>query len=302
MLTNFFRVFKFGWQEFLRNVGISLGTIFIMFIALSLVAGTLFFKGISESLITTLKEKIDISVYFKPDTKEEDIFKTREKLENFPEVEEVDYVSREKALEIFKEKHKDDPQIMEALNEIGNNPLPASLNIKASSAQSYAAISNFLEKGEFKNLVDKVNYKQNKLIIEKLFSILSTVKKGGLVTNLLLILIAVVVTLNTIRLAIYAKKREIEIMKLVGATDGFVRGPFLVQGIIVGFIAALITLLITFGLCYGFDAKIKAVASEISIFNIFISNFWILLLIQLAAGIGLGIISSFIAIRKYLKI
>jgi len=302
MLTNFFRVFKFGWQEFLRNVGISLGTIFIMFIALSLVAGTLFFKGISESLITTLKEKIDISVYFKPDTKEEDIFKTREKLENFPEVEEVDYVSREKALEIFKEKHKDDPQIMEALNEIGNNPLPASLNIKASSAQSYAAISNFLEKGEFKNLVDKVNYKQNKLIIEKLFSILSTVKKGGLVTNLLLILIAVVVTLNTIRLAIYAKKREIEIMKLVGATDGFVRGPFLVQGLLLGLFAGFFSFMVFYVINLLFPSQGSLIFAELGFLNFFEKNILLFLLIQVGGGIVLGAVSSLVAVQRYLKV
>lgn len=302
MLTNFFRVFKFGWQEFLRNVGISLGTIFIMFIALSLVAGTLFFKGISESLITTLKEKIDISVYFKPDTKEEDIFKTREKLENFPEVEEVEYVSREKALEIFKEKHKDDPQIMEALNEIGNNPLPASLNIKASSAQSYAAISNFLEKGEFKNLVDKVNYKQNKLIIEKLFSILSTVKKGGLVTNLLLILIAVVVTLNTIRLAIYAKKREIEIMKLVGATDGFVRGPFLVQGLLLGLFAGFFSFMVFYVINLLFPSQGSLIFAELGFLNFFEKNILLFLLIQVGGGIVLGAVSSLVAVQRYLKV
>ena len=302
MLTNFFRVFKFGWQEFLRNVGISLGTIFIMFIALSLVAGTLFFKGISESLITTLKEKIDISVYFKPDTKEEDIFKTREKLENFPEVEEVEYVSREKALEIFKEKHKDDPQIMEALNEIGNNPLPASLNIKASSAQSYAAISNFLEKGEFKNLVDKVNYKQNKLIIEKLFSILSTVKKGGLVTNLLLILIAVVVTLNTIRLAIYAKKREIEIMKLVGATDGFVRGPFLVQGLFLGLFAGFFSFMVFYVINLLFPSQGSLIFAELGFLNFFEKNILLFLLIQVGGGIVLGAVSSLVAVQRYLKV
>jgi len=302
MLTNFFRVFKFGWQEFLRNVGISLGTIFIMFIALSLVAGTLFFKGISESLITTLKEKIDISVYFKPDTKEEDIFKTREKLENFPEVEEVDYVSREKALEIFKEKHKNDPQIMEALNEIGNNPLPASLNIKASSAQSYAAISNFLEKGEFKNLVDKVNYKQNKLIIEKLFSILSTVKKGGLVTNLLLILIAVVVTLNTIRLAIYAKKREIEIMKLVGATDGFVRGPFLVQGLLLGLFAGFFSFMVFYVINLLFPSQGSLIFAELGFLNFFEKNILLFLLIQVGGGIVLGAVSSLVAVQRYLKV
>jgi len=302
MLTNFLRVFKFGWQEFLRNIGISVGTIFIMFIALSLLAGTLFLKGISESLITTLKEKIDISVYFKSTTQEGDIFKAKEKLENFPEVEEIDYISREKALEAFKEKHKNDPQIMDALNEIGNNPLPASLNVRASSAQSYAAISNFLEKGEFKNLVEKVNYRQNRLIIEKLFSISALIKKGGLAISLFLIFIAVVVTLNTIRLAIYAKRKEIEIMKLVGATDGFVRGPFLIQGILLGLFAGFLSFMVFYGVDILFPSEGSLIFAELGFSNFFGKNILLFLLIQIGGGIILGAISSLVAIQKYLKI
>ncbi|PJC47893.1 MAG: hypothetical protein CO034_00955 [Parcubacteria group bacterium CG_4_9_14_0_2_um_filter_35_11] len=302
MLTNFLRVFKFGWQEFLRNIGISVGTIFIMFIALSLLAGTLFLKGISESLITTLKEKIDISVYFKSTTQEGDIFKAKEKLENFPEVEEIDYISREKALEAFKEKHKNDPQIMDALNEIGNNPLPASLNVRASSAQSYAAISNFFEKGEFKNLVEKVNYRQNRLIIEKLFSISALIKKGGLAISLFLIFIAVVVTLNTIRLAIYAKRKEIEIMKLVGATDGFVRGPFLIQGILLGLFAGFLSFMVFYGVDILFPSEGSLIFAELGFSNFFGKNILLFLLIQIGGGIILGAISSLVAIQKYLKI
>lgn len=302
MLTNFFRVFKLGWQDFLRNMGISLGTVFIMFIALSLLAGTLFLKGISESLISTLKEKIDISVYFKSTTQEGDIFKAREKLENLPEVEEIDYISREKALEAFKEKHKNDPQIMDALTEIGNNPLPASLNVRASSAQSYAAISNFLEKGEFKNLIEKVNYRQNKLIIEKLFSISALIKKGGLAISLLLIFIAVVVTLNTIRIAIYSKRKEIEIMKLVGATDGFVRGPFLIQGIILGLFAGFLSFMIFYGVDILFPSEGSLIFAELGFSNFFEKNILLFLLIQLGGGIILGAISSLLALQKYLKI
>ena len=91
-------------------------------------------------------------------------------------------------------------------------------------------------------------------------------------------------------------------MRLVGASNWFIRGPFLIQGAIVGFIAIIIALLITFGLCYGFDAKVKVITPEVSTFGLFLSNFWTLFLIQLATGVGLGIVSSMIAIRKYLKI
>ena len=302
MLTNFFRVFKLGWQEVLRNIGISLGTVFIMLIALSLLAGTLFLRGITENLIGTLKEKVDISVYFNLSTKEDDILKVKDKLDNFPEVEEVDYISREEALKLFKEKHKDDSKIMEALTEIGNNPLPASLNLRASSANTYAAVSDFLEKGEFKSSIDKVNYKQNKLIIEKLFSISNLIEKGGLGIGFLLIFIAVAVTFNTIRLTIYSRRKEIEIMKLIGATDWFIRGPFLVQGIVLGLFGGILSFILFYGVNILFASQGSEIFAEIGFLNFFEKNVLLLLLIQLGGGVFLGIISSFFASQKYLKV
>jgi cell division transport system permease protein len=301
MLVNFFRVFKLGWQEFLRNIGISMGTVFIMFIALSLVAGTLFLKGINESLITTLKEKVDISVYFNLDAEEDNVLKVKERIENFPQVEEVEYVSREKALETFKEKHKNDSQIMEALAEIGENPLPNSLNIRASTKDAYAAVSNFLEKGEFKKMIDKVNYRQNQLIIGKLFSVADFIKKGGLSASFILIFIAVAVTFNTVRLAIYSKKREIEIMKLIGATDLFVRGPFLIQGIILGLLGGFLSFLFFYGVNTLFPFQASGIFGELGFLNFFEKNILLLLLIQFGGGVFLGITSSFLAAQKYLK-
>lgn len=301
MYTNFFRVFKFGWQEFLRNIGVSIGTVFVMFIALSLLAGTIFLKGATDNLISILKEKIDISVYFNLDVKEEEILKIQERIENFPEVKGVEYVSREKALEIFKQRHKDNPQIMGALTEIGENPLPASLNIKAASASAYEALSNFLEKGEFKNLIEKVNFRQNQPIIERLFSISSMIKRIGITGSLLLIFIALVVTFNTIRIAIYSKREEIKIMKLIGATNWFVRGPFLVQGILVGLFAGIFSFLLFWGSDVLFLSE-SGIFRELGLLNFFEKNILLLFLVQVLGGILLGILSSFFAAQKHLKI
>ena len=301
MLTSFKRIIKTGWKGFLRNIGLGTATIFIMVMVISLATLLFLLNSASDILISDIEKKIDISVYFKEDVLLEDIFAAELEISKIPEVKDVEYVSKEQALERFIERYKDDPAMMEALTEIGFNPLRASLNIKAWEISQYEQVASFLETGLFKDLID-VDYYQRKSVIDKVSAMISGVNKIGIFFSIVLGLIAILIAFNAIRIAIYNSSEEISIMRLVGASNWFIRGPFLIQGIVVGFIATLIALLITFGLCWGFDSRVGAVAPEISTFSLFLSNFWALLLIQLATGIGLGIISSTIAIRKYLKI
>ncbi len=302
MFTSFKRIIKAGWRGFSRNLGLSLATIFIMVVVISLATLLFLLKPASQILISNLQEKVDISVYFKEDVLPEDIMGAKSEISKIPEVKNIEYVSKEQALEKFIERHKDDPVLIESLTEVGYNPFLSSLNIKAWQASQYEQVANFLETSPFKNLIDKVDYYQRKPVIERVFSLTSNINKAGIIFSVILGLIAILVAFNTIRIAIYNLSEEISTMRLVGASNWFVRGPFLIQGAVVGFIATLITLLITLGLCYGLDPKIKVIVPEISTYGLFISNFWTLFLIQLATGIGLGVISSLIAIRKYLKI
>ncbi len=302
MFTSLRRVIKTGWRGFRRNIGLSLATILIMVMVISLATLLFLLSPVSDILITDIKEKVDISVYFKEDVLSEDILEVETEILKIPEVKDVEYVSKEQALEKFIERHKDDPVLMESLTEVGANPFLASLNIRAWEVSQYEQVTNFLETSPFRSLIDKVDYHQRKPVIDKVFSMVSGFYKIGIFFSIVFAVVAVLIAFNTIRIAIYNSGEEISIMRLVGASNWFVRGPFLIQGIIIGFIAALITLLISFGLCYGFDNKIKAIAPEISIYSIFVSNFFLLFLIQLATGIGLGVISSYVAVRKYLKI
>jgi len=301
MLTSFKRIIKTGWKGFSRNIGLSIATILIMVVVISLATLLFLLNPASKILISGLQEKVDISVYFGEDVLPGDIWEVESEISRIPEVKDVEYVSREQALEKFIEKHRDDPVLMESLTEVGYNPFLASLNIKAWQVSQYEQVTDFLETGPFRNLIDKVDYHQRKPVIEKVFSITSGINKVGIFFSIIFGAIAVLVAFNTIRIAIYNSSEEISIMRLVGASNWFVRGPFLIQGAIVGFIATLITLIITFGICYGLDSKIRVIAPEISIFSLFLSNFWTLGLIQFATGIGLSILSSFIAIRKYLR-
>jgi len=302
MFILFKRVIKTGWKGFKRNIGLSLATILIMVIVISLATLLFLLNPVSKILIADIEEKVDISVYFKEDISSEYILEVESEISKIPEVKDVEYISKNQALEKFIEKHKDDPVLMESLTELGSNPFLASLNVRAWKPSQYEQVVNLLETSSFNNLIDKVDYYQRKPVIERVFSTVSGLNKIGIFFSIVFAAIAVLIAFNTIRIAIYNSGEEISIMRLIGASNWFVRGPFLIQGIVIGFIAVLITLLITLGLCYGFDARIKTIAPDISMYNIFISNFFFLFLIQLATGIGLGIISSYIAVRKYLKI
>jgi len=281
---------------------LSLATVFIMVIVISLPTFLFLLNPASKILISSIKEKVDISVYFNEDTNPEDISLVKSAVSEIPEVEKVEYISKEQTLGKFIERHKDEPVLMESLTEVGNNPFLSSLNIKAWQASQYEQVTKFLEIGPFSDLINKVDYYQRKPVIEKIFSTISSINKAGILFASILGMIAILVAFNAVRTAINNSKEEIKIMRLVGASNGFIGGPFLVQGIIIGFFAFLVTFIITFALCYFLDPKIKLVISEISIYSLFVSNLGMLILIQLATGIGLGVISSMIAVRKYLKV
>ena len=302
MLTSFGRIIKIGWKEFSRNIGISIATIFIMVMVISLITMLFLLNPVSDALISSVEDKVDISVYIREYVRIEEIMEFKSEIARIPEVENVDYVSKEEALETFIETHKDDPVLIESLTEVGYNPFLSSLNVRAWQASQYEQVTNFLEAGTFQSLIDKVDYHQRKSVIDRVFALTNGINKTGIFFSIIFGVIAVLIVFNAVRIAIHSSREEISVMRLVGASNWFVRGPFLIQGIIVGFISALITLLITFIFAYFLEPRVRSLAPEISIWGIFLSNLVVLFLIQLATGIGLGIISSYTAVRKYLKI
>lgn len=302
MFTSLKRIIKSGWVSFSRNSWLATATIFIMVMVISLVTSLYLLKGMTDFIIGELEAKVDLSVYFKKDVSEGEILRAKEELSKLAEVKEVEYVSSEQALENFKERHKDNPIILETLTEIGDNPLPASLNIKVFEAPQYENLVSFLEGSSFQNLIEKIDYREKKPVIEKLFSITSGLNTGGIIFSLILAFLAVLVAFNTVRLAIYNSREEIVVQRLVGASNWFIRGPYIFQGTISGFFATLISLLIFTILCFVLGPKLGAFYPGLNLFQYFTGNFFIILLIQSATGIGLGIVSSVIAIRKYLQV
>jgi cell division transport system permease protein len=302
MFTSIRRIIRLGWQTFFRDGEIAVATIFILFLSVILMSSLFLFKDIGQFLISSIQDKVDISIYFKENTVEDEIFNIKEVITEFPEVKEVGYISSEEALEDFLSRHAKDPVLIESIDEVGKNPFLASLNITAWDPSQYERISSFLERAGFEDVIEKIDYYQRAPMIEKIASLNSTITKAGISFSIILIIVAIAVTFNTIRLSIYNSREEIKIQRLVGASNWFIRGPFLVQGAFCGFFAALISALVFAGFCWFLTPRITNFFFDIDLYGLFLENFQTLLIIQFVTGIGLGMISSVFAVRKYLEV
>ncbi len=296
------RVIKTGLLSFWRNRWISSATIGIMVITLGLITGLIILSAVTDAVLTDLEEKVDITVYFKLDIPENDILQVKEELELFPEVKMIEYVSRDEALVRFSESHKDNPLITQSLEELGDNPLEASLNIKAKEISEYVSIASFLESKRFSSIIDTVNYQENRKVIERLSSIIGMARRSGYALSAVLLIVALLVTFNTIRLTIYSLKDEIGVMRLVGGSNWYIRGPFMVEGILYGLIASIITIILFLPVIAFLSPKLIGFLPGIELSSYFYSNFWEIFFLQTLIAVVLGVISSLIAMRRYLRI
>lgn len=298
---NLARIIKAGWQSFIRNYWLSTATVAVMGLSLLVIAGLMLFNVTIQSVTANLQNRVDISVYFNRDTDEAKILSIRQELIGLEQVKNVDYTSQEKALVDFREKHKDNNILLQSLQEFDQNPLEASLNIKANYASQYESIANFLSQDRYKGVIDKINYKQNEQIINRLVSLTTNIQRGGWIISLALALLAILVTFNTVRLTMYNWRDEISVMRLVGASNWFIRGPFMVEGVIYGVMACAGTLLLLFPILFIISPKITGFLPGVDLLYFYQANFWQFLFLIMAIGVLLGSLSSIIAVRRYLK-
>ncbi len=302
MATTLARIIKYGFQSFRRNGWLTVASVNVMTLALIVANGLIIFSVITETAVASLQDKIDISVYFKVEVPEDEILAISRSLRGLAEVKDVEYISKEKALEIFTEKHKDDPRIEQALKELEGNPLLASLNIKAHNAEQYAAIASYLSAQSFNDSLDNVTYNQSRVAIDRLAKIVKTVERIGLGLSIFLAITATLVVFNTISLAIYSNREEITVMRLVGASNTFINGPYIVEAVIFGIIAAVLSLAIAAPFIDLASPYVESFIPEMQLSTYFYGNLARLFMYQLLFGVILGVISASIAIRRYLKI
>ncbi len=300
------RVARYGLISFIRNGFVSLSAVLIMTITLLVVSGLMISGAALDSTLKQLTKKVDVNVYFKTDATESQITDMKKSLEALPEVASVSYLSRDVALAQFRERHKNDQLTIQALDELNDNPFGASLEVRAKQTSQYESIAKFLDAQQEKatsigNSIDKVNFYQNKTAIDRLTSIIETSKKLGAIVAIVLTLATILIAFNTIRLTIYTARNEIGVMNIVGASRWYVRGPFMIAGVLYGVVSGVIVLIFLYPITLSVSPALEKFLGTFNAFSYYTDSFPLLFLVVIGSGIALGALSSYLAVRRYLR-
>lgn len=303
MFISFIRVVKFSFQDVFRNIWLSLVTIIILVLSLFTINMLLVVKVIGDTAVDAIKEKIDVNLFLKTDADENSILALKSEISNLNDVREVSYISKAQALENFKKNHSDNPEVLEALKVLGTNPLSPTLVIKPKNLDNFDNFINKLNAINNSNIESR-NFTNYKIMLEKINSITKKVYDAGLVLSTIFITITILVIYNSARIAMYTHRKEIIIMRLVGASKRFIQMPFLLSSLIytilgIGLIMALFypflrllqPYLEAFFVGYNVDLVKYFYGKGLTIFGI---QFLVAALINLAA--------SYMAVRKYSKV
>lgn len=301
------RILIGGAKNFVRGGAVSVATVVIMTVTLAIIGSLIFISALLSFTLTSIKNKVDISVYFVTSASEQDILSVQSLLEKLPQVESVTYTSADQALAAFRARHANDQLTLQALNELGGNPLDASLEVRAKDPSQYESIVNFLDASpglstSGTSIIDRINYAQNQDAINRLTEVIGAMRETGFAIVLLFAIASVLIAFATIRLAIYTARDEIGVMRLVGASNAYVRGPFIVTGVITGVTAAIIVLLLLWPATWYAGINTSEWLGGFNFETYYGSNFPLIFGIVMGSGIALGALASLLAIRKYLKV
>lgn len=277
----------------------------IMTLALLVVGSLVLTQALLRSTIATIKDRVDVSVYFVVGASNDDMQSLKKQVEALPEVASTKFSSAEEELAAFKKRHEGDETTLQALEEVGANPFGAALEIKAKDPAHYESIANFLsdqKKNDTTSPIDKVNYARNKEAIDALTNITASSRQLGIAAVVFFATIAFLITFNTIRLTIYMARDEISVKRLVGASTRYIKGPFVVSGIMYGILGTILTLLLLLPLTYWAGPYTLKLGTGLNVFSYYLAHLLSISGILLASGVGIGALSSYLAVKKYLKI
>ena len=302
-MLSFLRIIRFSFQDIVRNVWLSIVTITILILALFSINMLLTVKLISQNTVTAVKSKINISLYFKADASEAAILDVRQKVEAMSDVKETTYISKNVALDNFRTKNKNNPEILNALKELGKNPLSPSLIITPKNFDNSGNLITALKMID-SDAIESRDFSDNSTILEKINFITARVNEIGLFLIMIFVLTSLLVVYNAIRVAIYTHRQEIEIMRLVGASNFFIYMPYLFSA----FIYALISVLVIITLFYPFLTILQPYLEvfftdySVNILNYYVTNFFSIFGLQFLVVFGITIMASLLAARKYARV
>lgn len=307
MLTNW-RMVRYGVNNFSRNVWLSVAATAVMVVTLLIIFSTMSARNVLIETVSFISGRVDMSMYLKSDISQEQAMELKRRVEKLDNVTSVRYISSEEARAQQAEQNKQDSETLEAIRE-ASNKMPATLRINLEDINDTSSLTTFVgSDGLYQELRDSSRSPsfqgdRQQQTIGRIGGWVRLAEVGGGIATLVFVIISALVVFNTIRMAIFNRKDEIHMMKLIGAERGFIRGPFLIEATIYGLIAAIIATVL--GYLLIFSIKDGLVRYEIPIegtLDFLVAYAWLVLLAMVAIGAAIGIISSFIATRKYLKI
>lgn len=301
--VSLYRVIKFAAQNFWRNVWLAVVTTTIMSMSLFVVMVLLGLNLVINQAIHNLHEQVDVSVYFKSEITPEVVQEFKDNLQKINGVKEIVYVPKDEALAKFKEKYEDNPVILESLNELADNPLGDTLIIQAKSIEDYDLVLKVLDSEELKPFIQDKNFQDYNRIITKISEISQTINRIGLFLSIIFVLIALLVTFNTIRIAIYTYRNELGIMRLVGASKGFIEWPFFVEGVYYALLSVTITTLIIYPISHAVQPFLDNFfgPSTLNLLGYFNGHFFTIIGLEFTGAALISVMSSWLAVRRYIK-
>jgi cell division transport system permease protein len=300
------RIVKTGCINFVRNASLSIAAMAVMLITLTIILFSIIANATFSNTIQQITDRIDVSVYLKDSITTEQKDKLIEDVKNIENVKSVSYISKDQALENYRRQNANNSELLVAISQT-DNPLPASLSIKPDDPNRINEIRVFLEGSEVKALQsDPTSYSgDRKEAIDKITHATSFFRTAGAIGVIVFAIISMLIIFNTIRMAIFNRRSELTIMRLLGASTNYIRGPFIVETMLYGIISATISVVLLNGLFAAASSTLQA--SSLGLLDIdysfkyFSDNFWLILTGQIAIGIVIGTVSSLIATRRYLK-
>lgn len=302
----FSRVIKTGMVNFVRNAWLGIAAIAVMVVTLTIVLFSILTNATFNNTIDQIRDKIDISVYLDDSVTSQQRDELLGELRALSNVDEVKYLSKSQALERYKEQNANNPELLSAISQT-DNPLPATIQIKPRDLNRIQEIKDYLIEPQIAEMQsDEPSYSgDRKEAIDKITHATNTLQRAGVAAVLIFALISVLIIFNTIQMAIFNRRDELTIMRLLGASTWYIRGPFVVETIMYGVISALLSVLFIHSAFVAASSALQA--SSLGLLDIkysshyFYDHFWLLLTMQLVVGILIGAASSIIATQRYLK-